>query len=257
VLGRLRVSAPARGTRTLSTAALAAVVAAGALALATPASAATNTPQSTMTPASQQVKAGERALFGGSLTFGGRALTGDTVRFYRIAADGQRAGLGGTTVNSYGHWLWRVTVTASETVEAVTGAIDGAASTEHRGAVEVADSETLGQRAVSDVSRLAGAPYEYGAAGPSAFDCSGLVQYVYHELGVALPRTAASQYGDVEHIAASQMVPGDLIFFADSSGIYHVGIYAGDDALWHAPHTGTYVQRNQLWTSDFMVGRVR
>jgi cell wall-associated NlpC family hydrolase len=237
----------------LSTVLLAAV---SAVAFAAPAEAATGSSQQSSAPKAT-LTAGQRALLGGTLHLNGQPVAGDEVRFYRLGAGGERSLLGAASTDSHGGWDWRTTVDHSEAIQAVTAAKDGAASVRLRADVTAVQTETLGERAVADAARLAGDPYEYGADGPNAFDCSGLTRYVYGELGISLPHNAAAQYDDVTHIPASQMRPGDLIFFADSGGIYHVGIYAGDDSIWHAPHSGTSVQRDQLWTSDFLVGRVR
>lgn len=121
---------------------------------------------------------------------------------------------------------------------------------------QTSSATTLGQEMVNYAAAQAGKPYEYGAAGPNAFDCSGLVMYVAAHFGISLPHDAAAQYNDTTHIPQSEMRPGDLLFFTDSSGIYHVGIYAGGGELWHAPHSGTVVQRNAIWTSSYLVGRL-
>ena len=64
------------------------------------------------------------------------------------------------------------------------------------------------------------------------------------------------QYSAVRHISKSYRQPGDLIFLKDSSGhIYHVGIYAGSNRIWHAPHSGSYVKLATLWTTSYVVGR--
>jgi len=78
-----------------------------------------------------------------------------------------------------------------------------------------------------------GRPYRYGAAGPDAFDCSGFVQYVFGKLGIKLPRTAATQWSQLEPVSSPQA--GDLVFFSFSGGrVDHVGIYLGDGRFIHA-----------------------
>lgn len=114
----------------------------------------------------------------------------------------------------------------------------------------------LGQRAVIEASHHQGAPYQYGAAGPSRFDCSGFTRYVWGRLGKSLPHNSGQQYGVVRHVAKSSAQPGDLLFFYSSGGIYHVGIYAGGGYMWHSPHTGDVVKRAQIWSSSYYVGRV-
>jgi len=102
-----------------------------------------------------------------------------------------------------------------------------------------------------------GKPYRYGAAGPSAFDCSGLTMYVFrHALGKYLPHNAAAQYRAVQHISRRSLRPGDLVFASFGSGISHVGIYAGSGYMWHAPHTGSHVQRIKMYSAHWYYGRI-
>jgi cell wall-associated NlpC family hydrolase len=114
-----------------------------------------------------------------------------------------------------------------------------------------------GSRAVGIAASKAGTPYAYGAEGPGAFDCSGFTGWVWSRLGRDLPRTSAAQAGATQRIAARDARPGDLVFFTGSGGVYHVGIYAGDHAVWHAPRPGEGVQRDRIWTSSVFYGRVR
>ncbi|HMA46588.1 MAG TPA: NlpC/P60 family protein [Frankiaceae bacterium] len=130
-------------------------------------------------------------------------------------------------------------------------AVGGAAATP-----PAAAASSLGSRAVAVAGQQAGKPYRYGAAGPGAFDCSGLTQYVYRRLGRHLPRTAAAQYFATQRVAQSHKRPGDLIFFG-APNAYHVTIYAGGDQMWAARHSGTVVQLQRIWTSHYTVGRVR
>jgi cell wall-associated NlpC family hydrolase len=116
----------------------------------------------------------------------------------------------------------------------------------------------LGTRAVRVAAAQKGKPYRWGAAGPSAFDCSGLVHYVYDaRLAQDLPRTANAQRLDTTRVSRSGVRPGDLIFFMRSGKAYHVGIYAGSGKVWHAPKPGKRVELVRIWTSGWVAGRVR
>jgi cell wall-associated NlpC family hydrolase len=90
-----------------------------------------------------------------------------------------------------------------------------------------------------------GVPYVYGGASPSGFDCSGLVAYVYAQVGVSLPHYTVAQYNypDSVSVSRSQLEPGDLVFFY---GLGHVGIYVGGGNFIHAPHTGSVVRIDSL-----------
>src|SRR5581483_9859638 len=87
--------------------------------------------------------------------------------------------------------------------------------------------------------RYLGVKYVWGGESPKGFDCSGLVAYVYGELGVTLPHYAAAQYQLGVAVPRDQLQPGDLVFF---DGLDHVGIYIGGGQFVHAPHTGDVVK---------------
>jgi peptidoglycan DL-endopeptidase CwlO len=110
----------------------------------------------------------------------------------------------------------------------------------------------LGARAAALASRLVGTPYRSGGSTPDGFDCSGLVFYVYRELGVSLPRTAAEQRAALERVPATALAPGDLVFFSTPAD--HVGIYLGGGEFVHAPGTGRVVERARLNSPYFILG---
>ena len=117
---------------------------------------------------------------------------------------------------------------------------------------------TLESRALSIAKSKNGDPYQYGAAGPYRFDCSGLTSYAFAHAGKTIPRTADEQWTTrtIHHVYAKDRRPGDLVYFHYRSGyVYHVGIYAGGGYVWHAPHTGTTVREERIWTSMVWYGR--
>jgi peptidoglycan DL-endopeptidase CwlO len=85
-----------------------------------------------------------------------------------------------------------------------------------------------------------GKPYVFAAAGPRAFDCSGLTMAAWGKAGVSLPHLARAQFGMGHAVSKSQLEPGDLVFFY--SGIGHVAMYIGHGMVVHAPHTGDVVR---------------
>ena len=114
---------------------------------------------------------------------------------------------------------------------------------------------TRGVRAVQIANTLTGIRYVWGGASPrSGFDCSGLVQYVYARLGVALPHYTVSQYGRGRAVSRSSLRPGDLVFF---SGLNHVGIYAGAGKYIHAPRPGLTVRWASLSSAPSYYGARR
>jgi cell wall-associated NlpC family hydrolase len=102
--------------------------------------------------------------------------------------------------------------------------------------------------------RYLGVRYVWGGATPAGFDCSGLVMYVFAQLGVALPHYAAAQYGFGTPVPRDQLQPGDLVFF---DGLNHVGIYVGGGDMIHAPHTGDVVKISPLADGGSYVGARR
>ncbi len=122
------------------------------------------------------------------------------------------------------------------------------------GSIPIPPSSSLGGKAVAIAEQYLGVPYVYGGASPSGFDCSGLVMYVYAQLGVGLPHNAAAQYASLPHVPLSALQPGDLVFFY---GFGHVGIYVGNNTVIHAPHTGTVVQfENMSYMGPIAAARV-
>jgi cell wall-associated NlpC family hydrolase len=107
-----------------------------------------------------------------------------------------------------------------------------------------------------------GKPYVYGAAGPHAYDCSGLMSYAFHHAGFgAMPRTSAAQARFARNIPRSRMHRGDLIFFTSGGGVYHVGLYAGMShgrrLVLHAPRPGERVRTQALWTNAWFPATLR
>ena len=90
-----------------------------------------------------------------------------------------------------------------------------------------------------------GDAYVYGATGPNTFDCSGLTQWAYAQAGVAIGRTTYDQIDAGTAVTRANLQVGDLVFF---NGDSHVGIYAGNNTVLHAPHTGTVVKYESIDT---------
>ncbi len=107
---------------------------------------------------------------------------------------------------------------------------------------------------VAIARRELGDPYVWGAAGPNAFDCSGLTMYCYAQIGIGLIHGATYQYRASRPVPLNALLPGDLVFFGSPSYCYHVGIYAGGGQMIAAPHTGAVVSYGSI-SGAFSGGR--
>ena len=122
------------------------------------------------------------------------------------------------------------------------------ASTAYRLASVPARARTV----VSWAERQLGKPYQWGAAGPGSFDCSGLTMAALAQAGITVPHNANAQWQQTRAhpVAEDQLAPGDLVFYAGSDGSLtapgHVGIYVGTGAIIDAPYTGADVRFDPL-----------
>ncbi|GAB2975924.1 C40 family peptidase [Nocardioides montaniterrae] len=127
---------------------------------------------------------------------------------------------------------------------------------------EALDRPVAARSALSIARHHLGAPYRYGSAGPHAFDCSGLVYFSFRHAGFRhIPRTSRAQAHFAHHIRRSHMRRGDLIFFTDGGGVYHVGIFVGRRhghvRVLHAPYPGARVRVDRIWTNRWFAGSLR
>jgi hypothetical protein len=107
---------------------------------------------------------------------------------------------------------------------------------------------TLNQKVVAVAKRQVGDPYVWGATGPDAFDCSGLVMFSYGRGGFTTPRISEDQAKAARLIPASRAVPGDLVFYHDRVGdVYHVGIYLGPGSTIAAIDPAHGVAYQKIW----------
>ncbi|MCM2391673.1 C40 family peptidase [Streptomyces albipurpureus] len=141
-------------------------------------------------------------------------------------------------------------------VSALTIAAVGGSLLVPGGTPEAHAASSHAGKALKVAASKKGAPYKYGAVGPSRFDCSGLTLYSFKKAGKKLPRTAQQQYNKTKRISASKRQAGDLVFFYSGRNVYHVGIYAGQNKIWHSPKTGSWVKLDKIWSKSVKYGRV-
>jgi cell wall-associated NlpC family hydrolase len=115
-------------------------------------------------------------------------------------------------------------------------------------------ANTIGAEALRWALRARGKPYMWGAAGPNAFDCSGLVMWAYAKVGISLPHYTGAQWQMGIHVSRRDLQPGDLVFFYANIG--HVGLYIGNGLMVDAPDFGEVVQVEPVMWASF-VGAVR
>jgi peptidoglycan DL-endopeptidase CwlO len=152
-----------------------------------------------------------------------------------------------------------VPAATTTTVPAATTTVPPAATTtvpasQGTTAPQVPGASPAGATAVQAALSRVGDPYVWGAAGPSAFDCSGLVMWAYAQAGVYLPHFSGSQYDDTTHVPMSDLQPGDLVFPSDPG--QHVAIYIGNGEVVQAPYTGANVQVVPLTSFFVLASRV-
>ncbi|PPE73000.1 NlpC/P60 family protein [Solimonas fluminis] len=120
--------------------------------------------------------------------------------------------------------------------------------------------ERLRQTIVVDALGQIGRPYRYGGNNPDGFDCSGLVQYVFAQSGVKLPRSSREQSEIGKEIDLDDAEPGDLLFYSFTGGrIDHVAVYLGDGQAVHAPASGRQIivapVAQKYWMQKFVEAR--
>ena len=94
-----------------------------------------------------------------------------------------------------------------------------------------------------------GKPYQWGAAGPGTFDCSGLTLMAWAQAGVNLLHYTGFQWAETSRVPLGQLQPGDLVFYGvDGPDSHHVGLYIGNDLMIDAPHTGAYVRYDNIYS---------
>lgn len=115
-------------------------------------------------------------------------------------------------------------------------------------------AEGRAKAAVDFAMSQVGKAYVYGAAGPSAYDCSGLTMVAWSKAGVGLPHSSRAQQGSGRSVSEGELAPGDLVFYY--SPVSHVGMYIGNGMIVHAANPGAGVRVDSLHSMPY-VGAVR
>lgn len=146
-----------------------------------------------------------------------------------------------------------VPVLAASALRPVPAALSAPAAVGGRLAPAAAAAPARGVRAMSAAMGKIGSPYRWGAAGPRAFDCSGLVYWAYKQQGMTLPRSSRAMSGVGTPVSKANLRPGDLVFFYRP--VSHVAIYIGKGMVVHASTAGKPVKTARLDSMPFSGAR--
>lgn len=193
----------------------------------------------TLARATNDLSATDGGLFIGNFSGGTPTLTGASLPPDGFASETSLIALLLSTHQSAGSVGVSANVSTSHAIASVAGGVTGA-------------------DVVNTAAHFEGTPYVWGGSTPRGFDCSGLVQYVYAQLGINMPRTSQVQANVGTPVASlSNAQSGDLLFFAGSDGTAsapgHVGIYVGNGEMIDAPYTGTSVQVHSVSSAGSIV----
>jgi cell wall-associated NlpC family hydrolase len=165
----------------------------------------------------------------------------------KATAKANAEGRAATEANAEGRTATRATAKA-ETERRTATKATAKAETERRTATKASPDSTggsgtgssKGAKALAYAKAQLGEPYGRSGAGPSTWDCSGLTMRAWGSVGVSLPHSSRQQFGRGRSVAKSDLQLGDLVFFY--SDIHHVGLYAGNGQVIHAPRPGKSVE---------------
>ena len=144
---------------------------------------------------------------------------------------------------------------------AAAGSDTGSSSTAPSWSSSSGASASQGEIAANWALSQLGKPYQWGAAGPDTYDCSGLTMVAWAHAGVSLLHYTGYQWDEGPHVPLTDLQRGDLLFYAtsnaDPSTIHHVGIYIGNGMMVDAPFTGADVRIDSIYQPGIPIGAVR
>ena len=148
-----------------------------------------------------------------------------------------KAAVSGKPLPSPGSW--------GATLDAAAG---GSGMTATGQALEWGDTSAVRNKILAFAKAQLGETYVLGAAGPDAWDCSGLTSKAYMSAGIVLPRTSILQSVMGKTVSEAQAKPADLVFFG--SPVHHVALWVSPGKILHSPHTGSVVKYEEIWHNE-------
>lgn len=142
----------------------------------------------------------------------------------------------------------RALLAQQRTIQQTSASVSTSVSTYSTGASSISNGDKASS-VIAYAEQFLGTPYVWGGTTPSGFDCSGFMQYVFHSVGVNLPRVAADQQNYGTRISPDQVQPGDLVFKGDPA--YHVGMYIGGGKWIQSPQTGDVIKISNYNPASF------
>jgi len=201
-----------------------------------------------------------------SLSAGGRPVAGARLQLQVATARGW-TGAGSVVTGANGHSTAALRFSATTRVRAVAAATATSTADVSREMLVRVDQPAAARASAAARPALAvggfraaalrvalaqrGKPYRYGSAGPSSFDCSGLVYYAFRSVGKAVPRTSSQLRSATVPVSRAAAQPGDLVFIPG-----HVGIWVSPGVMIDAPSSGGHVSVRKIYSSSYTIGRV-
>ena len=188
-----------------------------------------------------------------------KAATMDAQRQQALANLDQQRQVASQLSSDYAQYLQaqQAALDAQQTADVVPVDTSGGGDTGGGGGFVPPPNASGAAIAIAAAQSVLGAPYVFSAAGPDAFDCSGLTSWAWAQAGVYLPHSASAQWASLPRVPLSEIQPGDIVYYGNFGP--HVGIYVGGGQIIHARHPGPggEVQYSSLYGYDTPYGAVR
>jgi cell wall-associated NlpC family hydrolase len=214
-----------------------------------------------MTTRQRTIHRGQRAWLTASVTYGAHATRVTGIRVYlQHRTKGHWRTIASKPLSSRGYATFAVKPQWSTAYRVIFpsghGRFTGSTSATQIVRLTPWPASALRAKVVRAAARQVGKPYVFGAAGPRAFDCSGLTQYAFRAAGVKLSHQSTSQASRGRRISRTAARAGDLVVFWSGGYAYHVAVYAGGGYVYEASNPGQPIGKHRLWSSSVSFRRL-